>query len=1469
MYQCIAYRISSLYIYKIIIYSFLFLCISFPTIAQVVINELRIYPANNKNNIGNLTTSGTGDGSEYLELYNKSNCDVDISCWFLAGSNYVSGSTGGSELSNWTLRFPQGTIIPANSFLVVAGDGVTNVPSGIRVLRPNQLRSGNQYDINIFLSLTNMPWLQNGSDWKAVYDASGEPVDAVAWGFANENINIISTKNEYSRQPQVINRTGCPFVTALSSIRAIFQNASTSSKLSFLNGAESQGVWERTFDGASTWAFVSDPANATPGSCNGSCNVITPITATGITICAGAPGNITASNLIQIAQNPLIVSSTATGQAEGIAFGGAVTVNVPALPAGAIVNRIITSITGSRNCGDLNQVQVRGTPPAAVGSPATFDLVGVAPAQLTNQVFGNWNPVNPSGVWTFDFRKITNCFSSIDITNIVITVKVEYSFSDQAVWFTAATGGILLGSGNPFNPVGKPGSGLPDTNTPGTYSFYAASASNPTCRAKADFIIKKKEKPVIACGTKTLSSIRFDWAAVPLATSYEIKFSVNGGAFAAAGTTTNLFYQLNGLQPGTNVALSVTPKGGVGTCFDSETITCRTASCSLVLTSATGTDAQTICEGQSINVIEYTFGGDATDVTITGIPGSGITITRSGKKVTISGNPANSFNFSVSTVGCINNETKNGAILVNPKPTVLVNSSTICSGAAATIIATPGAGAVNDYDYQWTIPAGASSPGNTANFSTATPGIYSVVVKRKTTGCLSASAAGNVSVNSLPSIPGVTLITPICSGANAVFTINGTAGLTVNYKLNGVAGATVIGGGGTVNVTVTAASANQELILTDVTNGVCSNNFPDITRTIIVNPLPTVPTITATSICSGANAIFTINGIPNLKVNYTLNGVNGSTIIGSTGSENITVISATVNQTLIATDATNGTCPINFADITRTITVNPIPPVPSISAVDCSLGFGQGRFTVTGPTPVSNYVFSINGGSSYQATPVFSSLANNTYSLIAKDNVTGCVSRPLTPIRVTCGCLIPPTVTLPATGANICPAASYTINNIDFGGSATRVTVTHNGTGSITLSNGSGNVATTKPFNVTYNPGSGEANKTVVITFTTDVASGSFCSPDVVSFDLVVEPVTPLPGVDAVPIEYCKNETAVALTAVGASLKWYPTATSSTGTTTAYVPSTTTVGTQEYFVTQTLNGCESEKARIQVVVNEIPAAPIVNPVETFCLSATVSPLTANGNNLLWYNILIGGGSGDPNAPIPSTANAGSTDYFVSQTVNGCESPRATITVNIIGKPSPPVVTSPLEYCINEPITQVPATAATGTGLLWYTQASGGGAGDPNPPAISTASEGTTDYYVTQSPGSCGESDRAKITVIIKKPTTTLTAPSNSSVFVCIDSLMEVVTFVTTGASGIAGDGDASGVNGLPPGVSANFLNDVIMLRGTPTLTGVFTYSIPVNSGCGSLNAGGTITVEALRTVTVGSGATELCINDPVGVNITH
>jgi hypothetical protein len=78
---------------------------------------------------------------------------------------------------------------------------------------------------------------------------------------------------------------------------------------------------------------------------------------------------------------------------------------------------------------------------------------------------------------------------------------------------------------------------------------------------------------------------------------------------------------------------------------------------------------------------------------------------------------------------------------------------------------------------------------------------------------------------------------------------------------------------------------------------------------------------------------------------------------------------------------------------------------------------------------------------------------------------------------------------------------------------------------------------------------------------------------------------------------------------------------------------------------------------------------VVSPV-TYCQNSTATALTATGTNLLWYAAATGG-TGNANAPIPSTAVVGTTTYYVSQTQVCGESPRAAINVVVTAAPAAP------------------------------------------------------------------------------------------------------------------------------------------------------------------------------------------------------
>ncbi|MEI6823228.1 MAG: PKD-like domain-containing protein, partial [Bacteroidota bacterium] len=281
-------------------------------------------------------------------------------------------------------------------------------------------------------------------------------------------------------------------------------------------------------------------------------------------------------------------------------------------------------------------------------------------------------------------------------------------------------------------------------------------------------------------------------------------------------------------------------------------------------------------------------------------------------------------------------------------------------------------------------------------------------------------------------------------------------------------------------------------------------------------------------------------------------------------------------------------------------------------------------------------------------------------------------------------------------------------------------------------------------------------------------AGGCVGSPFTVTITVNPAPVAPIVNS---PISYCLSTTSAQLTAIGTNLLWYTTATGGTGSSTPPTPSTATLGTTYYYVSQTVNGCESARALITVTVSSTAEAPIVTNI-AYCQYSTSAPLTAIATGtLLWYSTATGG-TGSANAPIPPTMVVGSINYYVSQTINGCASPRDTIIVFIYPTPSAPMISDPGLLCQN---TIANPLTATGTNLLWYTTATGG-IGSTIAPIPSTTFVGTTNYYVSQTVNGC-EGPRAVIVVTVNL------APSITNIS---DTICNGAPFLVTPLNGVNG-----------------------------------------------------------------------------------
>ena len=152
--------------------------------------------------------------------------------------------------------------------------------------------------------------------------------------------------------------------------------------------------------------------------------------------------------------------------------------------------------------------------------------------------------------------------------------------------------------------------------------------------------------------------------------------------------------------PTATLSYSIATTGTGTAATGSGTITVTPVSAQ-TLTSTTN-NSQTVTSGTAIGTIVFTWGGGATDATVTGLPASGITFVKNttAKTITITGTPTATLSYSITTTGTGTAATGSGTITVTPSAQTLTsttnNSQTVTSGTAiGTIVFTWGGGATD------------------------------------------------------------------------------------------------------------------------------------------------------------------------------------------------------------------------------------------------------------------------------------------------------------------------------------------------------------------------------------------------------------------------------------------------------------------------------------------------------------------------------------------------------------------------------------------------------------------------------------------------------------------------------------------------------------------------------------------------------------------------------------------------------
>ena len=266
-------------------------------------------------------------------------------------------------------------------------------------------------------------------------------------------------------------------------------------------------------------------------------------------------------------------------------------------------------------------------------------------------------------------------------------------------------------------------------------------------------------------------------------------------------------------------------------------------------------------------------------------------------------------------------------------------------------------------------------------------------------------------------------------------------------------------------------------------------------------------------------------------------------------------------------------------------------------------------------------------------------------------------------------------------------------------------------------------------------------------------------------------------------VHYCTGEPFQPLVVTGQNISWYTDSVGGTGTTVTPYVNTNMPGAYTWYASQTVNNCEGKRTGVTITVAPIPPRPgVVSPV-SYCEFDPATPLTANGQNLKWYVNPVGG-LGSVVAPVPGTTSQDTLTWYVSQTVDQCESPRAKLDVIVTFKPNGHIVVSDTPWiCRGEQLSfQYYGSGTATTGYNWTTPGDGkstiiNNAGGPGPFTVRFDSAGLQTITLVANNLDCYSDVYRQYVTVKELPSAIINAPMD----VCLgdDRLIGLHEFTPT------------------------------------------------------------------------------------------
>lgn len=458
------------------------------------------------------------------------------------------------------------------------------------------------------------------------------------------------------------------------------------------------------------------------------------------------------------------------------------------------------------------------------------------------------------------------------------------------------------------------------------------------------------------------------------------------------------------------------------------------------------------------------------------------------------------------------------------------------------------------------------------------------------------------------------------------------------------------------------------------------------------NPSPSapVPGIITDPLCDMATGSVIINGLPE-DGPWTLLRDPGNVSIPGNGSSTIVSELSPGTYTFKVINSL-GCISVRSVDVTIK-DPPPLPAIPEVS-VNCSAGYGKAVVTVNSPVG-DGFEYRLDNGV-FQATPVFNLVANGNHTVTVRNSF-GCTTTGPS-FEIACGCANPPVIIPGSLTGITCGTAMITVTNNRFGGSATSVTITENGGGTVIP------VSTnTTPFDFVYVPVESDIGKTILITITTNNPDGFPCEPATDVYTLTVSPVPTPPVPSTITQPTCAIPTgSVILSGLPASGTWELTRNPGnviiTGTGTSTTIAGLTSGTYT-FIVKNSTGCSSESSSDVIIQSQpqTPAAPVVATItQPTCTDPSGSVMLSGLPQPGSWTVTVSPGGITKRGEGPTTTITGLTanSYtFIVANANGCVSQPS---ANVVIQAQPETPTPPV------PGTMTPPTCSVATGSILLT-----------------------------------------------------------------------------------------------------------------------------------------------------------------------